>query len=121
VQKIKASLRFMENSEGVLYAPYSPENDITSLIAPHFAERFKRKKFVIHDTKRKIAAMYDGDNLVMFEAGGADEYLTQYEKAFDNLWQTYYKYASVSANKQHEKGYIPVRYFKFLPDNGDNA
>ena len=118
IHRMKGFLRFMENDRGVLYAPYSPDNDITDLLAPHFAERFKNQQFVIHDIKRKIAAMYDGINLVMFNADGADVYLSEYEKAFENLWKLYYKSVNI-AERPHEKqmkGYMPVRYWKFLPE-----
>lgn len=121
LHKMKGFLRFMENDRGILYAPYSPDNDITDLIAPHFAERFKNQQFVIHDVKRKIAAMYDGVNLVMFNADGADVYLSEYEKTFENLWKLYYKSVNI-AERPHEKqmkGYMPVRYWKFLPEKRD--
>jgi probable DNA metabolism protein len=123
IDRQKGFLRFMENSEGVLYAPYSPDNDITDLLAPHFAERFKNQRFVIHDIKRKIAGMYDGINLVMFEAENAEIYLSEYEKTFENLWKQYYNSVNISS-RPHEKqmkGYMPVRYWKFLPEkNGRN-
>jgi probable DNA metabolism protein len=121
IERLKGFLRFMENDRGVLYAPYSPDNDITDLIAPHFAERFKNQRFVIHDIKRKVAAMYDGENLVMFEADNADIYLSEYEKTFENLWQQYYKSVNIK-ERPHEKqmkGYMPVRYWKFLPEKKD--
>lgn len=122
IHSMKGFLRFMENDKGVLYAPYSPDNNITDLLAPHFAERFKNQKFVIHDTKRKIAAMYDGHELLMFDADDADIYLSEYEKAFENLWKLYYKSVNIK-ERPHDrqmKGYMPVRYWKFLPEKNDN-
>lgn len=122
IHRLKGFLRFMENDRGVLYAPYSPDNDVTDLLAPHFAERFKNQQFVIHDVKRKVAAMYDGKNLVMFNADGADVYLSEYEKTFENLWKLYYKSVNI-AERPHEKqmkGYMPVRYWKFLPEKRDD-
>lgn len=121
VHRLNGFLRFMENEKGVLYAPCSPDNDIIDLLALHFAERFKSLQFVIHDVKRKIAAMYDGRNLVMFDADGADVYLSEYEKTFENLWKLYYKSVNI-AERPHEKqmkGYMPVRYWKFLPEKHD--
>jgi probable DNA metabolism protein len=118
VHNMKGFLRFIENTEGVLYAPYSPDNDITDLIAPHFAKRFGNQKFVIHDVKRKVAAMCDGVELVMFNADNADIYLSEYEKTFENLWKQYYKSVNI-ASRPHEKqmkGYMPVRYWKFMPE-----
>ena len=118
LHKMKGFLRFMENDRGVLYAPYSPDNDITDLIAPHFAERLKNQKFVIHDIKRKTAAMYDGNEIIVCHADGADIYLSEYEQTFEELWKLYYKSVNIE-DRPHErqmKGYMPVRYWKFLPE-----
>ncbi|MCM1437701.1 MAG: TIGR03915 family putative DNA repair protein [Roseburia sp.] len=111
-------LRFMENSDGVMYAPYSPDNDITDMLAVHFAARFNGRPFVIHDIKRKIAAMYDGREIVMTYAGDAEIYLSEYENYFQNLWKQYYDSVNIGS-RPHEKqmrGSMPVRYWKFLPE-----
>lgn len=116
--RLKGLLRFMENADGVMYAPYSPDNDITDILAVHFAARFSGRPFVIHDIKRKIAAMYDGNEIVMTYAGDAEIYLSEYEDYFQNLWKQYYKSVNI-ASRPHEKqmkGYMPVRYWKFLPE-----
>lgn len=118
LHRMKGFLRFMESAEGVLYAPYSPDNDITDLLAPHFAERLKNQRFVIHDVKRKIAAMYDGNELVVTRVSDAEIYLSEYEKYFEDLWRQYYRSVNI-AERPHErqmKGYMPVRYWKFLPE-----
>lgn len=123
IHKYHGFLRFMENQSGVLYAPYSPVADITDLVAPHFAKRFGNQKFVIHDVKRKIAAMYDGEQIVVCMAGGAEIYLSEYEKTFEELWKLYYKSVNI-AERPHEKqmkGYMPVRYWKFMPEKSDGG
>ena len=115
---MKGLLRFIENAEGVLYAPYSPDNDITDLLAPHFAKRFSNQKFVIHDVKRKKAALFDGNEIVIFDADGAEIYLSEYQQHFEDLWRQYYKSVNIES-RPHEKqmkGYMPVRYWKFLPE-----
>lgn len=116
--RLKGLLRFMENTEGILYAPYSPDNDITDILAVHFAARLGGQPFVIHDIKRKIAAMYDGREIVMTYADNADIYLSEYEDYFQNLWKQYYNSVNI-ASRPHEKqmrGSMPVRYWKFLPE-----
>ncbi|MDE6373532.1 MAG: TIGR03915 family putative DNA repair protein [Clostridia bacterium] len=116
--RLKGLLRFMENSDGVLYAPYSPDNDITDLLAVHFAARFASKRFVIHDIKRAIAALYDGNEIIMTRAEGAEISLSEYEEYFEGLWRQYYKSVNI-ASRPHEKqmrGSMPVRYWKFLPE-----
>lgn len=121
IHKISGFLRFMECGSGAFYAPYSPDNDITDLLMPHFAARFKNERFVIHDVRRKIAGIYDGHNWVMSYAGEAEIYLSEYEKVFQTLWKKYYKAVNIK-ERPHEKqmkGYMPVRYWKFLPEKND--
>ena len=108
----------MECAGGVLYAPYSPDNNITVLLMAHFAVRLKSEKFVIHDLNRKIAGMYDGREWIMGYAGKADIYLSEQEKAFESLWKKYYKAVDIK-ERPHEKQMkrsMPVRYWKFLPE-----
>ncbi|MDE6597812.1 MAG: TIGR03915 family putative DNA repair protein [Clostridia bacterium] len=118
VHRLKGFLRFMESADGVLYAPYSPDNDITDLLTAHFAERLKSERFVIHDLKRKIAGMYNGHEWITGYAGEAEIYLSEYERAFETLWKKYYKAVNIES-RPHEKqmkGYMPVRYWKHLPE-----
>lgn len=120
--RLKGLLRFMESASGIFYAPYSPDNDITELLMQHFAERFKSERFVIHDLKRKIAGMYDGNDWVIGYAGEAEVYLSEYEKAFETLWKKYYNAVNIK-ERPHEKqmkGSMPVRYWKFLTEKRDN-
>ncbi len=122
VHRLKGLLRFMESASGAFYAPYSPDNDITELLMPHFAERFKAEKFVIHDLKRKIAGMYDGREWIICYAGEAEIYLSEYEKTFETLWKKYYKSVTIK-ERPHEKqmkNSMPVRYWKYLPEKNNN-
>lgn len=115
---MKGFLRFMETESGALYAPCSPDNDITELIVPHFIRRLGNTKFAIHDLKRKKAALYNGNEWFTADVGEAEIYLSEYEKAFEGLWKKYY--ASVNIKERpHEKqmkGYMPVRYWKYMPE-----
>lgn len=120
--RMKGFLRFMESAGGVMYAPYSPDNDITELIMPHFAARFSGQRFVMHDLKRKLAGMYDGHEWLIAPAGEAEVYLSEYERAFETLWRKYYQSVNI-AERPHEKqmrGYMPARYWKFLPEKRPN-
>ena len=123
VHKMEGFLRFMESDNGAFYAPYSPDHDITELLMPHFAARLSSQKFVIHDVRRKIAGIYDGNEWVMSYAGEAEIYLSEYERVFQTLWKKYYKAVNIK-ERPHEKqmkGYMPVRYWKFLPEkSADN-
>ena len=113
-------LRFKETAGGTFYAPYSPDNNITDLLMPHFVARF-RAPFIIHDIKRKIAGLYNGSEWIMTYAGDAEICLSESERAFEALWKKYYQSVNIK-ERPHEKqmkGYMPVRYWKFLPEKQD--
>ena len=116
--RLQGFLRFIECVGGVLYAPYSPDNNITDLLMRHFAERLKAEKFIIHDLKRKIVGIYNGNNWILGYADRAEICPSETEKAFESLWMQYYKAVNIE-ERPHEKqmkGYMPVRYWKFLPE-----
>ena len=122
IHHLQGFLRFMESESGAFYAPYSPDNDITDLLMPHFAARFKAEKFVIHDVKRNVAGMYNGNDWIICEAGNAEIYLSEYERAFEALWKKYYKAVNIK-DRPHEKQMrrsMPARYWKYLPEKYDN-
>ncbi len=120
--RLKGLLRFIETNDGVLYAPYSPDNNITDLLTAHFADRFGSERFVIHDIKLNIAGIYNGRNWTTCYASEAEIRLSENEKNFENLWKKYYKAVNIN-ERPHEKqmkGSMPVRYWKFLPEKRDN-
>ena len=116
--RLKGLLRFKETAGGVLYAPYSPDNDITDLLTPHFAARLRSEKFIIHDINRGIAGLYDGRGWIITHVGEAEICLSDSELAFEGLWKKYYKSVNIES-RPHErqmKRSMPVRYWKFLPE-----
>lgn len=112
-------LRFMEGKNGVFYAPFEPDNDILELLVPHFTARLKNQPFIIHDTKRRLAALYNMHECVLI---CTDEKvsvsLSDSEEMFQALWKEYYCSVNI-AERPHEKqmkGYMPVRYWKYMPE-----
>ncbi len=112
-------LRFMEGSSGVFYAPFSPDNDILDLLLPHFLRRLKNQLFVIHDISRHKAALYNTKECIITSTDEKVQIvLSEYEKGFQDLWKEYYRSVNI-AQRPHEKqmkGYMPVRYWKFMPE-----
>lgn len=118
IHRQKGFLRFMETEDGIMYAPYSPDNDITDILVKHFASRLDSQPFVIHDIARKKAAVYNGKNWIICPADKAEISLSQYEEAFCDLWKRYYKSVNIT-DRPHQKqmlNYMPARYWKFLPE-----
>lgn len=112
-------LRFMEGENGVYYAPFAPDNDILELILPHFLRRFASQPFVIHDTARRKAALYNTKDCIVTQTEEkVSVALSSYEAAFQALWKDYYAAVTVAQrpNERQMKGYMPVRYWKFMPE-----
>ena len=118
IHRIKGLLRFTECASGVLYAPYSPDNDITESLMPHFTARFKSEKFIIHDTARKIAGVYNGSETMICRISENEIYISENEKIIETLWKRYYNFVNIK-ERPHEKQMkksMPVRYWKYLPE-----
>ncbi len=120
VHRFKGFIRFEESVDGYYYAHFSPDNDITWLLMPHFTSRFSNQAFIIHDVKRNVLGMYDGYNSAQVNAEDRQVtvYLSDDEINFKKLWQTYYKSVNIKERKNHRlmKNFLPVRYWEHLPE-----
>ena len=117
--RLKGFIRFKETASGILYAPYSPDNDITELLCPHFVKRLSNVPFIIHDVKRKKAGVSDGKRFkIMATETDALLNLSKDERSWENLWKNYYKAVNIKErrNKKQQDNLMPVRYRKFLPE-----
>ncbi|MBR5388661.1 MAG: TIGR03915 family putative DNA repair protein [Clostridia bacterium] len=120
--RIGGFLRFKETKNGVMYAAYSPDNDITELIMPHFLSRFSATPFVIHDVKRNKVGISDGRSFRIFKAGDAATLsFSPAEKEWEDLWKRYYKSVNIKErkNKRQQDRCLPSRYRKFMPETYD--
>ncbi len=118
VHKLHGFIRFMETASGALYAPFSPDNDICDLLAPHFKARLPQYPFVLHDVRRKKAAVYDGRHLFTAPLDQADVVISADEKAWQSLWKGYYAAVNIPSRERLKqmRGYMPVRYRKHLTE-----
>ncbi len=118
VHRFHGFVRFMETPCGALYAPISPDNDIADLLVPHFRARLPEYPFVIHDVKRKKAAVYDGSHVFTAPLDRAEVVLSADEQAWKRLWKDYYESVNIpSRERLHQmRGYMPVRYWRFMPE-----
>lgn len=118
IHKLHGFIRFMETESGALYAPLSPDNDICDLLAPHFQKRLPNYPFVLHDVKRKKAAVYDGERLFLAPLEEAEVLLAADETGWRTLWQKYYAAVNIPSRERltQMRGYMPKRYWKFLPE-----
>ena len=118
IHKMHGFIRFMKTESGALYAPFSPDNDICDLLVPHFRARLPQFPFVLHDIKRKKAAVYDGKNTFVAPLAQAEILLADDENGWQNLWKKYYGAVNIPCRERLKqmRGYMPTRYWKFLPE-----
>ena len=118
VHRFHGFLRFMESASGALYAPFSPDHDICDLLLPHFRARLSKFSFVIHDVKRKKAAVYDGEHSFTAPLQKAEILLSADEQDWRALGKNYYESVNIPSRERLKqmRGYMPVRYWKFLSE-----
>lgn len=118
IHRFHGFIRFMETESGALYAPFSPDNDICDLLVPHFRARLPQFPFVLHDVVRKKAAVYDGKNVFVAPLEQADVLISADEQAWQELWKQYYHSVTIPSRERlrQMRGYMPTRYWKFLPE-----
>lgn len=110
-------LRFKKLKNGIYYAKFEPDNNITMLLSNHFAERLSDQPWIIHDTKRDIYALYDTIQVVF-----SNEHLTIPEdiidEKFEILWKKYFKAIAIESrmNPKLQKQFMPRRYWGNLTE-----
>ena len=118
IHRMHGFLRFFETESGALYAAFSPDNDIADLLVPHFRARLPRFPFVIHDVKRKKAAVWDTESSFLAPLDKAEVVISADENGWQNLWKQYYESVNIPSRERLKqmRGYLPVRYMKFMPE-----
>lgn len=112
-------IRFKETESGILYAPFSPDNDITALLMPHFIKRLSFRPFVIHDVKRNAVGISDGKSFKIVNTDAqATINLSKNEKTWENLFKSYYKSINIKERKnlKQQDNFLPRRYRKNMPE-----
>lgn len=122
IHRFHGFIRFMESASGALYAPLSPDNDICDLLLPHFKARLPQYPFVLHDVSRNKAAVYDGEHTFVAPLTQADVVLSAKETQWQALWRQYYNAVNIPCRERLKqmRGYMPTRYWKFLPEKNEN-
>jgi len=123
LHRFKGLLRFMETTDGVYYAPYEPDHNITVPLARYFAERLGGQPWIIHDRRRGLAVLWDGHSLqpgkvpTPAASGMASEpALSAGEETVQSQWRTYHRQIAIAsrANPRLQRQCMPRRYWRYL-------
>lgn len=110
-------IRFKELENGIFYAAIEPDNNIVSLLAPHFISRMRNENWVIHDLKRGIGILYNKKEWIMKDIEINDPLImSKDEEGYQKLWQTYFKSIAIEnkINPALQRKNMPMRYWKHL-------
>ena len=111
--------RFSETKQGVFYCPVSPVNKVLTILADHFADRMMNQAWIIHDTKRHMAAVYDGKQYLIGEVPKTlNIELGDREEQIKNLWQTFFRSVTIKEriNKNLQRNLLPLHFRKHMTE-----
>lgn len=117
--RMQGLVRFKKTENDFYYSEIEPDHNIIYMITPHFRKRFAGENFIIHDIKRKIAAVNQRGicriSSIDIERKPAD---SDEEKFYTSLWKDYFKSIAISERKNPklQRQFVPVRYRKHLPE-----
>lgn len=115
--RLKGLLRFRELTDGTLWAPVEPDHQIMLPLAQHFRRRLPTERGIIHDLRRGIAVTWTKAE-IQYIAPPENLKLADGEEAIQELWQTYFKSATIREriNPRLQRQFMPVRYWKWLTE-----
>jgi probable DNA metabolism protein len=86
---------------------------VLPILANHFADRLSSQQWVLHDARRKLAAIYDGKEVAFFPAPKkAGHAFGKDEEQFRGLWRAFFEAIAVEGRKNPklQANMIPLRY-----------
>ena len=113
--KWREFLRFHELENGVYIAQYEPENDVTELMMPHFADRFADQPFIIHDRGRKKAGIYHhGSWMIASSENMLLPSESEREAQYQKMWLCFYDTVAIKAreNPNLRRQLMPKKFWK---------
>lgn len=110
--RIKGLLRFAKLKDNIYIGDITPDHDIITILAPHFALRLAQQKWIIRDLKRKTAAVYDKGSWGITELSDEQLIKAAANDEFETLWKEYFKNIAIKEriNPKLQRKFVPVRY-----------
>ncbi len=107
-------VRFREIN-GVLYSSIEPDFNILPIIANHFKNRLTNEYFIIHDTKRNMAIVYNKEDyqLISLNKSQKEKILSMNnDEEYETLWKQYFKSTNIEERKNPrlQNRMMPKRY-----------
>ncbi|MDF7823037.1 TIGR03915 family putative DNA repair protein [Pontiellaceae bacterium B12227] len=121
IHRFKGLLRFRKMQDGLYWAPFEPDHDIISALAPHFRARLSDQHWMMHDMRRHRAVVWDGKRLYAElepEKLLKNNPVAEEEEAMQQLWKTFFSSVTIEGRKNSklQARCMPLRYWRWLPE-----
>ncbi|GAB6078644.1 TIGR03915 family putative DNA repair protein [Hydrogenobaculum acidophilum] len=102
-------LRFHQ-VDNILYAKFEPKHFVLDYLGEFFKKRYQEESFIIHDIKRRKAAVYYEKNLSIEVF---DKEVNVEKDTYQKLWKAFFEAVTIKerANKRLQNHYVP-NYFR---------
>ncbi len=103
----------------ILVSQIGPKNRVLPLLAPHFAQRYPREAFLIHDQTHGMALVYRPYEWAIVPMTGFEMAQADPEEAhYRALWRSYYEAIAVEGreNPRCRMSHMPKRYWQFMTE-----
>jgi len=117
---LKGFVRFTKTRDGIYYADISPNCDVLQILAVHFAERLGGERWIIHDVKRKQAAVYNTQEWEIMEAPAlAADLQTEDGDGYGALWSAFYDAVMIQErrNPKQRRQMMPKYFWKHMTEH----
>ncbi len=115
--------RFSETKDKVLVSMVGPKNDVSILMAPHFADRLSGENWIIYDEGRKKGIVHKADEGWMVVRTGDDAWKEQLvrgtdQEKFADLWRTFHKSIAIEERRNYvcQRGHLPLRFRPYMTE-----
>lgn len=117
--------RFSETKGKVLVCMVGPKNDVTILMAPHFADRLSGENWIIYDEGRRKGIVHKAEEGWMVVQTGDDRWRQQLcqgtdQEKFANLWKTFHNSIAIEERRNYvcQRGHLPLRFRPYMTEFG---
>lgn len=117
--------RFSQTRQKVLVCMVKPKNDVTMLMAPHFADRMPEEDWIIYDEQRKKGIVHKAGEGWMVVEVQTDQWKEQLKEGgdqekFEQLWKTFHDSIAIKERTNYvcQRGHLPLRFRPYMTEFG---
>jgi len=116
---LKGFCRFEETAGQIYYCPIEPTNYVLPMLAEHFSDRMMNQAWIIHDKRRGLAAVYNGETYVITDVPKtAQVQHTANEAQIQDLWVTFFNSLAIKEriNPKLQRNLLPLYFRKSMTE-----